>query len=313
MAFCRFIHIGLHKTATTYVHSFFLKNNINLIRNEVMPIVNTARQLGRTNKKDVHIKVRLPNEDFVIGNEGLALAYFCGETGNLRKFQQVVVEMIYQVIPKTKILITVREPISWLFSIYNQCIKEGNFYSFPEYLNQAGPVLVESLDIMSLIDIWAKYYEDFLVLPMEMLRDDKHKFFDLIEAFGGIELPHREINFKSASFNPSIPEEKLRIFRKFNELTHLFLTYGASLNDIPRNTLNALEVLRFALRRNLEADYPKLDEKLAEYIRILPSCKIDKEFIDEYIKLSIKNNFKKLFDSIGTFFGYEDLYLKNLS
>ncbi|HFD32304.1 MAG TPA: hypothetical protein ENJ28_06310 [Gammaproteobacteria bacterium] len=309
------LHIGLHKTATSYLQNVFRKNPCQFVQNELFPLVVYARDIGiaRGAVNRPHPVINIPasfRKNIIVSQEGLGIVYFCGDSsGDLRLFQKTCAKLTKDIFPEAKIFLTLREPIKWIFSIYNQCIKEGAFYDFRGFIKKNHEILIDCLNIMDLLNIWGAYYDDFLVLPMEMLKDDFQLFFDILEDFAGFKLPVRKV--AQEVLNPSISEIKLRLLRKFNEVIYLFKKYCAPSHRFPPQTDAAIHVIRFAMRMSLEHDHPILEEKL-NFLKEYPSCNISEDHITADIKAKIKANLMDFFNVTQTFFGYDAHYLSTL-
>ncbi|WP_373479516.1 sulfotransferase domain-containing protein [Geminocystis sp.] len=135
-----------------------------------------------------------------------------------------VAQRLYQVFPKAKILIVIREQKSMIFSAYGHYIRKGGRHSIEQLISTKNiksglyPLLrLYCLEYHYLINYYYNLFGEnqVLVLPFELLKKDKNLYLQKICQFVGIEnqsfdnIPSKEtnVNYKAAT---------LAIHRKIN-------------------------------------------------------------------------------------------------
>jgi len=308
------IHIGLPKTATTYLQTLWSQDpSLHLVYNELAPLISRARQEGWRKEilptaitAPIEPVMPLPGRRLIISNEALSNAYVNERASKeqIRCFQEWAAAQTKALIPKAKILIVVREPESWIRSIYNQAIKQGGGDTFRQFLRRECDYLEQSLNIRDLFTLWKKHYgsDNVLILPMELLRDDETTFLHQISRFSGINLaaPSSSTSIR----NPSLREESLDVMRQFNKWVSLVLQHGTYRGELPEDVEQALSQIRFAFRYQLESPTPALRKRLHRLVksRNQTDAEIPRTLLKE-IRSRISKQLKK-----DHFFGYRKLY-----
>lgn len=136
-----FLHIGLHKTGTTFLQKNFQKNlsnkkNIDFNPPEIMPLL----ELIFVNRKDIKSKIlkikkiieskkRNRNvKNLFISSERIS-QLFC--TNNYEENLLIIKDIF----PKAKIILFLRYQTDWLLSCYKQSIHSGDCQSIENFLN----------------------------------------------------------------------------------------------------------------------------------------------------------------------------------
>ncbi|MDT8410088.1 MAG: hypothetical protein RQ741_10855 [Wenzhouxiangellaceae bacterium] len=301
----RLVHIGLIKTATTSMQELWFRNpKTCLIHHGMLPLVEKARLEGRNPQKKDSLPLTWkfdyppgPDQQIVISQEALSTAYINerAQKSEILAFQEIAARLTSQVVPESKILITVRAPDRWIKSAYNQTIRQGSTNTFPQFLALEKDFIKQSLNVIDLLGIWKKFFgkDNVLVLPIELMWQDKEKFYDAIFEFSGLPAPDFRL---STTANSSLGNEHLKLMREFNEWVDLFSRHGIYQGKIPHQVNQALSIIRFAVHRSLESPSLPLDEKLAEVEAQLPDCKVDTGTIDRDFLTDIKSSYKEFLD-----------------
>lgn len=140
------------------------------------------------------------------------------------------------------LLIVIREPVSWVRSMYIQSIKEGSFGSAQDFIDKQSTFIKHSLDMEHIVKCYERYFNNIMVLPYELFKKDESLFWDII----------------SHSFNT--PAVKTRIKKRINEsldLKRVFLL--SKLNETSRiitdAILNSKEYTNYQEKQNLSNNY----------------------------------------------------------
>jgi hypothetical protein len=156
-----FLHIGLHKTATTTlqrnVFSKIPRSNINYNPFELMPIIEDAMILQDFSdlcdkKKSIYKKMldknlkKFDGQTIFLSNENLSQ--------NLFKYNwEERLELIYYFFPNASIIIFTRDEVSWLRSAYLQALHSGFICSYSEFLSfQKLPKNLQNKNLFSSVD-----------------------------------------------------------------------------------------------------------------------------------------------------------------
>ncbi|TDX58911.1 hypothetical protein [Orenia marismortui] len=206
-----FLHIGMMKTASTYMQNIWLadesyclsyKGNLDFVNQ-----LKTAVKRGSFKDVKVDIKADMnyqQGQKFVISNEGLSTSYI-----NDINFQNKIPEFIDyssqifgQFAGETpNLLIIVREPLSWIKSIFIQAIKEGGSGSAQKFVDEQYTLLKHSLDLEFIIDSYSRYFSNILILPFEILKDDEDLFWSTISDKFNVPLVTERVEKSNQSFN----------------------------------------------------------------------------------------------------------------
>ncbi len=191
-----YFHIGLGKTATTYLqYEFFPK---------LKGIYYIQRTLYRKYQE-------------VIEKTGQS-RYFVS-----REFDQQLeaeVDKIAAVYPQARIIIVLRRQDGWIASQYRRYVKNGGSLPFHEYFdveNDRGLWKRSDVDFMGKIRyVEAKFGQPPLVLFHEDLRKDPYAFFDKLAGFLGATYDRNAISLNAV--HRSYQEKELKIIKKLSFL-----------------------------------------------------------------------------------------------
>ncbi|MFC1513069.1 hypothetical protein ACFL5J_01330 [Thermodesulfobacteriota bacterium] len=310
------IHIGLPKTASTSMqHAWLHSPGVYLVKDDLVSIINLASQCGNTGlvgkRFDVRFDLTPPEGAKVIfSNEGLGASYLYGQGGGcLGDFHQAASIMLAQVAPGAKVLLVLRQPEKWLLSVYNQLVKMGGTYTFPEYQRVKGEVLARSWDLGEVVGAWEERFgcENVFILPMEMLRDNADLFWSEIEAFSGVPLPPLEMeSIPELDKNKSLNESALKIMREYNKWLELFRQNKEVV--IHQDAQAAFDIVRFEVRYNLQMYPEKIVQAFQPLAEKLPSCLADEQHFDRDLLVKMKGHVADFFDKTD-FYGYREQYI----
>lgn len=126
--------------------------------------------------------------------------------------QTKVCHTLFEIFPKSKIVIITRGFESALLSSYSEFIKAGGDLILSEYLKMLDQVLLQWLDIDFIYTIYAETFgeENIIMLPFELLKESQDDFIRLLE--GKLEIDHVEIDFGVQ--NPSFTQVEMILYRK---------------------------------------------------------------------------------------------------
>jgi len=313
------IHIGLPKTATTYLQTAWsLDPGVCLVQNGLLPLINDARQRGKelinTNFTPSAAPINFDSQPqhgqkLVFSNEALSSAYLNerASAAQIRTFQELAAARMKSTVAKSKILLVTRSPEKLILSIYNQAVKQGGTDTFRQFVRRERDFIEQALNIRELFNIWKPHYGsgNILILPMELLRDDEPRFYKEIEKFSGVPQPRVKA---PDSVNTSLQDGHLEVMRQFNKWVQLFSEHGKHGGKLPANIQQALTALRFDVRYALETPTPALDRRLKLLERNMRQPPVDPADLPRDLLKAIRaGNAKQL--KKDDFFGYRKLYV----
>ncbi|MBX2845873.1 MAG: sulfotransferase [Saprospiraceae bacterium] len=229
----RLVHIGYHKTATSWMQDQLFvsssKHFVSLSKNEkgnstlanyfVYDEEGYLLSSFKTNEQKIIEKYSEIVQN--IGKHAGKIEVMSHErlSGNPHSSgfdSSIIAQRIQQVFPHSKILIVIREQVSWILSNYFQYLSIGGTHSLKKYLtlkyDGKRPGFSPShIEYHMLIQ---EYFNRFgknnvLVLPYELLKTDREKFITQLGAFLDVDLDQEDLDFT----------------KKINSKTNHFLNY----------------------------------------------------------------------------------------
>lgn len=238
---CGFVHIGMIKTATTYMQNlWFRSQKYSLSWKGNIEFVKSLRKAIKNNTFDRDFEVNIETDKeykegqkLIISNESFSTAYL-----NEIEYQSEIPVFIDKAssllgsLPSTnsKLLLVVREPISWIRSSYIQAIKQGWSGSAQDFVDKQILFLLHSLNLKYIISCYKRYFSDILILPFELLKDDENKLWRTISEKFDVPVVTGRIN----KLNVSLDLKKVYILSKMNEMgrtTIKVLSHSSSYNN----------------------------------------------------------------------------------
>lgn len=225
-----FVHIGMLKTATTYMQNLWFRNeryclswkgNINF--------KNQLRNAIINNNFNDNFKIIIDTDQeykkgqkLVISNEGFSTGYL-----NETKYQDKIPEFVDNVsrilgkLPVTNenLLLVVREPISWIRSTYIQAVKQGWSGTAQDFVNDQALILKHSLNLDYIFYCYSRYFNNILILPYEILKEDESHFWSIISEHFKVPLVEERLHKLNVSFDL----KRVYILSKMNEMSRSLL------------------------------------------------------------------------------------------
>lgn len=313
------IHIGLPKTATTYMQTLWSHDpQVCLVQNGLLGLISDARQRG---KEASHMNYRPSaapisfdaqpqhGQKVVFSNEALSSAYINerADAAQVRAFQELAAARMKSTVAKSRVLLVTRSPEKLILSIYNQAVKQGGTDTFKQFVRRERGFIEQALNIRELFNIWKQQYGsgNVLILPMELLRDNEVRFYEEIERFSGVPAPRVKA---PDPVNTSLQGGHLEVMRQFNKWAQLFSEHGKHGGRLPPNLQQALSLLRFDVRYAMETPTAALDRRLKLLERNMRQPPVDSaDLPPELLKAIRASNGKQL--KKDDFFGYRKLYV----
>ena len=190
-------HVGLHKTGTTFLQKeIFGKSPDVFLTRE--PILHMGYKSNKVNVVSLESLSGVPHKPSVN-----------------QECRNVVIDRIYWVYPRAKIILGLRDKKSWLCSVYSQYIKTGGTKLFNDwYTNVFDKSL---LDFKGYEKHIRSFFDNVLVYQYEQLNDDEKSFTKQICDFIGISIPEHE----NKVYNKCLSDKEIRRYRFMNKLCGL--------------------------------------------------------------------------------------------
>jgi hypothetical protein len=225
------IHIGYHKTGTSFLQDYVFDNTALGFKTAL-----TSAQVAKTlinphpfvfdaqaAQAEVYpLLCAIAEQQFhpVITREGLSGRLFYGGTESFEYLRR-----LYDVLPNARILIVIREQDSILLSTYNQFLRRGGRESLRSFLQNRDDVVRFDRIQFAYHHLIGAYQQRFghdavLVLPFESFRKAPADFVTRIITFSGCQ-PNAEaiaaLPFQKR-VNPSMPASMMEIKRWMNRV-----------------------------------------------------------------------------------------------
>lgn len=260
-----FIHIGHHKTATTWLQQSVFPSLPgvefwNVYSQEYSWIAEIGRvhdfefDVGRYNALRDAALFEKAKRRVLISWEGFVGDPFTGAQTSRRNADRLAA-----VFPKAKILIGIRNQLDTLESLYKQYVQEGGVYTMKRFLSLCPPERVYfSLDYLRYDRIVGYYsqlfgHDSVFTYLYEVLRKAPDSFVDELNTFLGLESKYRKMIVPTSRPNRSLSIVSLRLLRFSNR----FL--GSTLN--PTSLISNRFMNNKRMRRILQA---RIDPLLPE-------------------------------------------------
>ncbi len=220
------IHIGFGKAGSTFIQDWFRKHpellyeyfegiagfrNVTEISKSV--IEGKLEKIKYFVTSDVMLSAAWNTFDWNFAQGVFELKSISGE--QIRSRQTEVCKTIYEIFPRSKILVITRGYSSILKSAYSEYIKAGGHLDFKSFLINCEHILHYSLDINYLVNLYSEYFgkDNVIVMPFEFLCEDQYKFISILE--GKLNLTHAEIELRK--LNPALNEKEIVGLRSFSK------------------------------------------------------------------------------------------------
>lgn len=230
-------HVGLHKTATTYLQKEVfphLKDEIGYIplrdelyeflryildENDISFSAEKAREIF-----DAAMKRRGSGSDRITFSD----EQFCGSPWDDAAGRVRYAQRLKAVFPRIRFFLVVREQAALIRSLYQQYVKIGGPASLKDFLSNRFHPLTFSRGAYLRHDLYADLLaslsgdDGVLVLPYEQLKADRAAFIGKFAAFHRIDAARAQAAFDATADvrrNPSLPPRMLEWTRRINLLS----------------------------------------------------------------------------------------------
>lgn len=227
-----FAHIGIHKTATTWLQRDVFPQHPELwvatVGTRPARIPKLIKQLWMINELSFNpdewhqefttlLNEHVPPERIV----GLSAENLSGH-GMTGARSAYLTQRLATLFPQLKIILVLRHPVQYVKSIYTQYVIEGGTKSLGVFLCDStipGRALVQRLDYQGLIRLYQQTFgkQNVLVLPYEWLRESPTDYLNAMWAFIGVS-PFDDTAISQRKQNPSLSIPSLWLTRMATQL-----------------------------------------------------------------------------------------------
>lgn len=201
------IHIGLHKTGTTFLQNHYFPNLSEISYCSGNFVLD---DFGYDKKHNI----------FLISNESLSgrpwnLQWIRGIENDFRYINsfEIAINNIKEVFPHAIIVIVFRKHGDFLLSLYKQYIQEGGILNFKNFYNYKGVIRDKDLSFAERINFLKNQFEEVHVLSFEKFKSEGIDYYNRF--FTSLGCKTGALDNKSKA-NSSISGNKIEILRKLN-------------------------------------------------------------------------------------------------
>lgn len=188
-----FIHIGMHKTGTTFLQTLIFPK---------IPNINYQTKVDLTTPV-VEDKINLFSDENLDGGSYRLFAS--------AKQRNTILANLHNLFPSAKIILCIRNKDKWLQSAYKQYIVAYKSCSFEDYVHRLDPELYNTANLISIIN---RTFDDFYVCYFEELQKNPQKFVKGICDFIGVEVPQ----FENKVVYKGITDWQVKFIRLFDSI-----------------------------------------------------------------------------------------------
>lgn len=218
------LHVGLHKTGSTWVSSWFEKNPLIAFAHNSFGGVSNPTEICRSAVNKAPRWYAISDEHLTGGRiwpEGYTslllrhAGFHQGPTG-IADHRKKVADQLFAMFPNATILITTRGFSSAIRSLYAQVVRMGGDQSFLEFYKSYQSFIYDWLDLDSVISTYRDLFgpAQVIVLPYELLAKDEERYQQLLEQRLG--LPRTPIAI--GRVYPSLSPRQLAAYSRFSRL-----------------------------------------------------------------------------------------------
>jgi len=182
------LHLGLHKTGTTFLQKYIFPKLDGVF------YANPIRPLGF--RQCIITKKIVDNIPTLISYEGLSRHNYINDN---EISMCEIASRLGKVFPDARAFVVLRNPDSWLRSLYNEYAKYDGRLPFDMWRTNIFDE--RDLDFEGYVSHLKSVFSDVLVLDYEYLRDDPHSFVNKLCRWIGTETPDFKIIGSNVSFN----------------------------------------------------------------------------------------------------------------
>lgn len=245
------IHVGLHKTGTTWLQRWMAAHPSIAYKLDSFGGVQRPIDICRTAMAEEPRWYAISDENLTGGRvwpEGysyllLRHAGLHKQPTGIPEHRSRVADQLHAMFPQATILITTRGFAGAIRSSYSQVVRLGGDQTFEEYLESYSTYILDWLDLNAVIETYRSRFENVLILPYEVLSEDEARYESLLQEY--LDLPPTPLPL--GRVYPSLTARQLVAYRRFSRFwlspvikrlswhraSTLYLAYAAWIVDRP--------------------------------------------------------------------------------
>lgn len=239
---CLFVHIGLPKVASTYIQNVFAATGFiepfsadklrEVIRQKAILPGLPVSALDKLNFNLIET-----NKMFCcISDEGLTWSFVNDPPSQhyIEKYQEMCARLVGGRHFSAIGFMMVRNPVDWIRSAHAQSIKEGGSQPLQAFVQQQRRLIQAVLDVRNFLHFWEKYFDKFLILPLEGLKEDEVRFWKaFLNGIRHSELWQKgiEASVKKTNKSNALPYSRLPLLARLNEFINQLDTEFTNLTN----------------------------------------------------------------------------------
>jgi hypothetical protein len=244
-------HIGLSKCGSTVLQNawaestnystYMLTELVQTIRGAIIAAegnVDTLKQTISRSKLSRQALSDAPSRYTVISSEGITGGFF-QEARPIKNIEKHARECIAVALQSCvdRVLLVVRNPLTWLISSYYQQIKQGSAYTFAEFFSMHYEAILSNLDLENIIQTFSQLDAELTVMPLEMMKENEALFWREYER--RLEIPKPDINSLATDvLSANITQkETIALHRELNSILLRLETVISSRDFIDKNLI----------------------------------------------------------------------------
>jgi len=181
-----FLHIGLHKTGTTYLQNNIF-NNLKEFHYVHLPPWRLLTQTGLTDQQLCSYKMDIlkgwdSQKDLIISSE-----FFSGNIEKFTKSESItILDNLKRIFPEAQIILVLRNPRGYFNSLYNFRVITRGFctQSISNYYNQNKKYLLEKFDYQYLLNALNERFSKTNWIKYEQIKNNNQYVAFICEAMG---------------------------------------------------------------------------------------------------------------------------------
>lgn len=169
-----FIHVGLHKTGTSFIQQEIYSNMVDL----------------NYTRRNIFLMKQTGDNKYLISNEGLSACPFESKMNNRMTYKDrfVIADRLKSCFPDAKIIICIRKDrVAWSKSLYSEYVKSCNILSYNKFMSKYN--ISSFYDFDEYISYLKSNFKDVFVCEFELLKSNLDLFVNDLCSFIGVRVP----------------------------------------------------------------------------------------------------------------------------
>jgi len=224
------VHVGFAKAGSTFLQKWFREHPQLLYEPEGIAGFCSVGEISADRDPDCVSRYYVTSAEGLVigwratkGSHALELKQEgCRSDTELARRQVRICQTLSNIFPAARVLIVTRGYQGFIRSGYSEYVKFGGDWTFAQYTGIVRPLLLQALDINHLVRLYSAAFGEanVILLPYELLRDNRRGFIALLEERLGLD--HHDID--PGRLNASLSPHELYWYPK---ISRMLLTFPA--------------------------------------------------------------------------------------